>query len=86
MGRATLTKLGSLTPPSSLTRTWRQILVDRRALAGDSVIVGNALKTVDTCDLKAVSASKRAAHARLPTIAGRRGFKDCANVGLSSEG
>jgi hypothetical protein len=64
-----------------LARDWRQIIADRRTLAGELVQLGRAAQANDSNGIKALAASKSRVRQKLLATATRDGFKECSSVG-----
>jgi hypothetical protein len=80
--RKTLRELAKLRPSASLAPAWKEVLVYRRALAGELVTLIRYTQANDTKGIEALTASKLKLHHKLFEAATHVGFKDCALVGL----
>jgi hypothetical protein len=78
---AAVRALSRLTPPPALAARWQQMLAYRRKLADELLLLVKAAKRADTAAVKALAASKLAAHKRLLQTAAQAGFKSCGKVG-----
>jgi hypothetical protein len=79
--RADAEHLESLTPPSRLAVTWKQMNVYRRTLATELFALVEALNARDQRRVHTLALSKLRVHEKLLRLASIAGFKDCAQVG-----
>lgn len=79
--RSTVAELSKLTPPSSLTHDWRQILAARRLLVEEIDQAGEDAKTNNMEGVHRALVAATSVQGQMSTTARRDGFKDCSEVG-----
>jgi hypothetical protein len=80
MERTVAAELSRLTPPSSITRDWQQIIAYRRMLAEDTIKLGEYAKANNIEGMRLVFYSSVSLQERLLATGKHDGFTNCSRL------